>query len=192
MKYLILILFIVFSTSINAEEKYVFDIVVTGNSIGKGTAIKKTLPDGRVEYSFVSDAKTKAFFKERTSHSDIKLFFKNKELLNGKYVREKDGEWQRVEIKKENGIYKIDDDGKKIEEKKPIKFTTTQFFFEEPVGIKEVWVERFSEFAPIEKVDAHTYKTKVGNSNNFYTYKNGVLQEYTIKNVVNIYMRLIE
>lgn len=192
MKKLLLVLFAFLMLQLTAEEKYVFDIVVTGKSIGKGTAIKNTLSDGSIEYLFKSDAKTKAFFKERTSHSDIRLLYRNRELVHGKYVREKDGEWQRVGIKKENGVYKIDDDGKKMEERKPIQFTTTQFFFEEPVGIKEVWVERFSEFVSIEKVDAHTYKTNVDGSNNFYTYKDGKLVEYMIKNIVNIYMRIMD
>ncbi len=184
-------LFIAFLFFMTAQaQNYKYDIVLFNDVIGTGTANQSKNNDGSINYVLKTQAKAKVMFKERTSTSDISLNFKNNVLTSGKLKREKDGEWQDVELKYENGKHYFVEGGTKKQVIKPIQFTTTQFFFTEPIGLKEVYVERLNEFVPIVK-DGSTYVTEIEGGTNFYTYKNGVLVEFRMKNVINVYMNKV-
>jgi hypothetical protein len=180
-------------SSVKADEVFKYDIILFGKSIGQGIAKKSVASDGTIHYSLHTKAKAKVMFKDRTSEVDVKLTC-GKDLLlkSGTLMREKDGEIQNYSFKHVNGKYLIDNDGKTVEQSQPIRYTTTHFFFEEPKNIKEAWVERLQIFVPIEKVDEHTYASKVDGGTNYYTYKNGKLVEFKTKQTITVYMNLIE
>jgi len=178
----------VFASTTVAE----YNIVLFGNVIGKGTVKKTVKADGTIHYYLYTKANAKVMMKERTNMSEINLYYKNNVLQNGTLKKEKDGEWQNVDFKFNGTKYTIVNDGKTIEETKPIKYTTTSFFFEEPKNIKEAYVERLQTFVPIVKESEGVYSTKVDGGTNYYTYKNGKLVEFRTKQTINIYMNLIE
>jgi hypothetical protein len=177
-----------------ADEIYKYDIVLFGKSIGQGVAKKVIQPDGTIQYSLTTQAKAKVMFKDRTSQIDVKLnCSKDDNLLkSGNLKRERDGEWQHVSFRHANGKHIIDNDGKVIEESKPIKYTTTHFFFVEPKNVKEVYVERLQIFVPVVKESENTYSCKVDGGTNFYTYKDGKLVEFKTKQTITVSMNLIE
>lgn len=190
MKNTFLFLALLLFTSI-AAQNYKYDIVLFNDVIGAGTATQTKNSDGSITYTLKTNAKAKVMFKERTSTSDINMVFKSGVLSNCKLKREKDGEWQNVELKYENGSHFFIENGVKKQVEKPINFTTTQFFFKEPVGIKEVYVERLNVFVPIIKEDGNIYRTDIDGGANFYKYENGVLVEFRMKNVINVYMNKV-
>lgn len=177
----------VFSSTHVAE----YEIVLFGKNIGKGTAKKIVKADGTVHYYLYTKANAKVMMKERTNMSEINLYYKNNVLQNGTLKKEKDGEWQNVDYKYNGNKYIITNDGKTIEETKPIKYTTTSFFFEEPKNITEAYVERLQIFVPINKESEGVYSTKVDGGTNYYTYKNGKLVEFKTKQGITIYMNLL-
>lgn len=187
----ILVIFTAFST-LAADFVAEYDIILFGKSIGKGIVKKTVKADGTVHYHLYTSAKAKVMMKDRTSMSDVNLFFKNNMLQNGTLKREKDGEYQNVAFKYTGSNYQINNDGKTLEESKPIRFTTTSFFFEEPKNIKEAYVERLQTFVPIVKESEGVYSTKVDGGTNYYTYKDGKLVEFKTKQGISIYMNLLE
>lgn len=188
-KFLIILLHL-FISDVYAIDKAEYDIVIFNKTIGNTIVEKKILKDGGIEYIFRSNAAAKVFFKERTSSADISVIYKNGVMHSANCNYERDGEKFYVEMKKVNEFYEIKNNDKFIKEQNPINFSVTKLFFEEPIGIDKVWVERLSEYTDLEKIDEHKYRVEVEGKYNFYTYENAVLVEYMNKNIVNVYMHL--
>jgi len=189
MKIKSLLFFSLFFLLIKAQT-YQYDIVLFDDVIGVGTAEKKVNSDGSYNLELQTKAKAKVMFKERSSANEVSILLKNNQLIECKYQKESNGEVQDVKITFENGKYYHTDNGVTKVVEKPIKYTTTHFFFEEPVNVTEVYVERMNEFVPIVK-EGNVYKTEVDGGSNYYTYENGVLVEFRMKNVINVYMNKV-
>lgn len=59
-----------------------------------------------------------------------------------------------------------------------LQFTTVKLYFQEPVGINQVYSERFLEYCPLEFTGDHKYKLYLPNGKiNYYTYANNSLVE---------------
>lgn len=187
MKSFFLFLFLLVS-SVTIAQNGKYSIVLFGSTIGNGVAQVSKLSDGQLSYKLKTEAKAKVFFKERTSMTDIDLRFKGNVLHSCTLKRENDGEFQDIQITLENGKYYFTENGKKQSVAKPINFTTTQLFFKEPVGVKEVYVERLNIFAEIVEEEKGLYKTVIEGGDNYYRYENGVLVEFRLKKGVNVYM----
>lgn len=177
------------SISLCQSSKY--DIVLFGNTIGTGSANVSKTTSGNLYYKLVTSASANVMFKERTSHTDIEMEYKGNVLQSCKLKREKDGEWEDIKIVLENGKHYFILDGKKTSVTKPVTFTSTQLFFKEPVGIKEIYIERLNIFAPIQKESEGLYKTVIEGGDNYYRYENGVMVEFRLKKGVNVYMNKV-
>jgi len=177
---------LLFFASIKAQPAN-YEIFLMQNVIGSGAASQYVNDDGSVNYVLKTEAKATVMFKHVNSLLDVNLLFKDDVLFSGTFIRETNGEYQQVYFKNQDeNTYYIENGNKTLVEK-PIYFTTTQFFFQEPKDIDEVYIERLNEFYPIFK-DGNCYKTEVEGSINYYIYENGELVEYRMKNVVEIYM----
>lgn len=106
-------------------------------------------------------------------------------------MREKDGDIQEVEIVYEGGRHYYIENEKKLPVQKRITYTTTRLFFEEPVGVDEVYVERLNVFVPIQYEGDGVYKTVIEGGDNYYHYENGILVEFRLKKGINIYMKKV-
>ncbi|MFT4968976.1 MAG: hypothetical protein ACI9O4_000718 [Chitinophagales bacterium] len=189
-KHLFIILFLLCTVNVNAQiHKY--EIVLFGNSIGEGQALTYKLANGHTNYKLNTKASAHVMFKEQSSQSDIDIVYNGKTLESCKLKREKNGDWQDIQIVYENGSHFFIEDGKRQRVAKPITFTTTQLFFTEPVGVKEVYVERLNIFTPLEKKEEGLYKTVIDGGDNYYRYENGVMIEYRVKKGVNIYINKV-
>lgn len=189
-KHLFAIIFLLCAVQLDAQT-HKYEIILFGNTIGDGKALSFKSANGLLNYKLNTRASAHVLFKDRTSESDIEMDFKGNVLQSCELKREKDGEWQYVKIVYENGAHYFVEDGKKQKVVKPITFTTTQFFFKEPVGVKEVYVERLNVFTPVEKIEEGLYKTVIDGGDNYYRYENGVLVEYRLKKGVNIYINRV-
>lgn len=168
-----------------------YDIVLFGNTIGNGKGTSSKTQSGTLNYKLVTQAKANVMFKERTSYTDIEMEYKGEVLQSCKLKREKDGEWQDIKIVLENGKHYFLENGKKIAVAKPVTFTSTQLFFKEPVGVKEIYIERLNMFAPLVKEADGLYKTVIEGGDNYYRYENGVMVEFRLKKGVNVYMNKV-
>lgn len=180
-----LIFFNAFALSAQTSK---YNIVLFGSTIGSGTGVQSKTATGANKYKLVTKAVADVMFKERTSSTDIELVYNGNTLESCNLKRESDGEWQYVTISYENGKHYFTENGKKTAVSKPITFTTTLLFFKEPIGVKEVYVERLNIFSPIVKVEEGLYKTVIEGGDNYYKYKNGVLIEFRLKKGINVYM----
>lgn len=168
-----------------------YDIILFGNSIGNGTSSVSKTSAGNLSYKLVTTASANVMFKERTSHSDIEMEYNGDVLQSCKMKREKDGEWQDIKITYENGKHYFVENGKKYTVVKPVTFTSTQLFFKEPIGVKEIYIERLNVFTPIVKESEGLYKTVIDGGDNYYRYEKGVMVEFRLKKGVNIYMNKV-
>ncbi|MGB1247416.1 MAG: DUF6134 family protein [Chitinophagales bacterium] len=191
MRTLLFILLATFSLSVFGQTDN-YEIQVLNKIVGNGTAVKSTNGDGSTSYQIKSSASAKIFFKQYTLVTDLKMSYKNGKMTSLTFDKTYNGEQEFIEIKYEGSQYYFyDKNGNKKDVEKDIKFTSTEMFFKEPVGISEVYVERINAFAPIENLGDGKYKTKVDGNVNFYTYENGELVEFKIKALVNVYMNKI-
>jgi len=68
-----------------------------------------------------------------------------------------------------------------FQQKPEIGYSTARLYFEEPIGISEVYSEAFLEFALLEDEGNHTYKlTLPGNKINHYHYQDGKLMQIEV------------
>ncbi len=76
----------------------------------------------------------------------------------------------------------------------PIRYSTAMLYFQEPVGVREVYAESYLALCPMEPAGKNRYKlTLPGGKINYYTYKGGVLTEVLVeRSWFNIYFRLEE
>ena len=129
---------------------------------------------------------------EEKTRATTDVVFKDGILSKGIVFRKKNNEVQELTYAWNGSQYDIKDNGKDVVINREISFCTTNFFISEPIGISEVFVERFNYFVPVESLGNHQYLTKVDGGTNLYTYKNGVLQSVKSTKGVSIYMVLRE
>jgi len=189
-KYVILCLLALTVLNVSAQS-FEYDIILFGKSIGKGEASVKQIGAGQVQYNLYTQAEANVMFKNRTSLTDINLSYDANTLTSCSLMREKDGNIQEVEIVYEGGRHYYIENEKRLPVQKRITYTTTRLFFEEPVGVSEVYVERLNVFVPIEYEGDGVYKTVIEGGDNYYHYENGILVEFRLKKGVNIYMKKV-
>ena len=189
-KYVILCLLALTVLNVSAQS-FEYDIILFGKSIGKGEASVKQIDAGQVQYNLYTQAEANVMFKKRTSLTDINLSYDANTLTSCNLMREKDGDIQEVEIVYKGGRHYYIENEKRLPVQKRITYTTTRLFFEEPVGVSEVYVERLNVFVPIEYEGDGVYKTVIEGGDNYYHYENGILVEFRLKKGVNIYMKKV-
>lgn len=173
-------------------QKRAYKVILFGDSVGLVTVEKKTLADKTTSYHFESNAEAVLLFIKTKTFAKTDLIFNNGKLISGHVIRTKNNDSQEL-FYKWNGLkYDITDDDEKVVIDKKITYTTTNFFLEEPINIKEVFVERFNYFVPIEKLDNNEYLTKVDGGTNIYTYKNGKLINVKSTKGISINMEFIK
>lgn len=171
-------------------QKRMYDVVFLGDTVGTTSVEKKILPDNLVSYHFDSKANATVFFIKTNTHAKTDIIFDKTKLIKGYVLRKKNEEKQELTYQWNGKAYDIVDNGKKLSISKPITFCTANFFLIEPLLHKEVFVERFNYFVPIQHLGNHQYQTHVDGGTNLYTYKNGVLQSLKSTKGVSVYMYL--
>ncbi len=189
--YFLLLLFVFNSISATAQVRH-YDIELFGDVIGEIITQKKNISDTEYELSYRSKAEATVFFISTKTDVRAKILFKDNYVNTGYILRKKNDESQEIHCKWNGSDYTIiNNDVKSIETQK-IYYCSTNFFFQEPVNIKKVYIERLGVFEEIEHLGNHQYLTKVDGGTNLYTYKNGVLQSLKSKKGISIYMTLKE
>jgi len=174
------------------EQTRYYSVELFGSVVGEIKIVEKLLDAKKVEYSFYSEAEAELFFIKTKTKAHTKLIYESGFLNSGYVLRKKNDDVQELTYQWNEGKYEIVNNGKKSTESKKISYCSANFFFSEPIGIKEVYIERFNYFVAIQDLGNHQYLTKVDGGTNLYTYKNGVLVSLKSKKGVSVFMRLKE
>ena len=174
------------------SQKRTYDIFFFGEKIGNVHVEKKNLGNDSVDYSFNSYTDFSFLFMSMKTKAITKLSY-HKGLLQSAYVlRNKDDKSQELNYLWDKNKYIVKETNKEYSIEDEIYFCSANFFLDEPIDIKEVFIERFNYFVEIEKLGVHQYKTKVDGGTNIYTYENGVLQSVKSTKGLTVNMKLVE
>lgn len=184
--------FFTFLTIDSIAQKRMYDIKLFGNVVGEISIEKKVVNDSEYTFHFNSDAEAVLFFIKTKTRAITNLSFKNNLLINGYVLRQKNDERQELSYQWDGTRYQITDNDTETTIDRKIYYCTAHFFIDEPVNIKEVFVERFNYFVPIEHLGDGKYLTKVDGGTNLYTYENGILKSLKSTKGVSLFMELRE
>ncbi|MBR9774039.1 MAG: hypothetical protein GYB55_03160 [Cytophagales bacterium] len=186
---LILTLFILYSSSLKAQETIDFDIKLAGFTIGQMKATK-TLEndttiyrlDSKVSFWLFGTIKVD-YHTEVKYHDDIFIDSKVSSKTNrGNFI-------SRIWL--EGDEYKIDANGYKYEHKdiikSPIHHSAVRLFFEEPRGITVMIAENLGKFSEIRSHGKGIYTTHIEGDENKYYYQNGKMQKVSMHNPIKNY-----
>ncbi|MDT0551636.1 DUF6134 family protein [Urechidicola vernalis] len=182
MRNLISGMFLAFSiVSYAQKEIRTFDIFHKGKNVGKLIA-EKVINDDITDYSSRTEIELHILTKINVVY-DYEVSYLNERLQKGTVVvtihrKEK----TNVKTEGMNNNYNYYSDGKKLREfKKEITNSVVKLFFDEPIGIKEIYAEETGEFQKIEKeTDLYVKTAKSGHKNQYY-YKDGNLEKVEVK-----------
>lgn len=185
-KYFLLFISLLFVNNSFCQSR-TYDIILFGDTIGELISTKLKISDSEYILSYVSNAEATVFFVETKSYINNKLIFKNNFVSESKVYRKKNDDVADFICNWNGNYYDIIFNNEKKIEKEKIYFCATNFFFDEPIQIYKVYIERLQKFTVIEHLGNHIYMTKLAGATNTYTYKNGVLQSVKSKKGISIY-----
>ncbi|QGY46540.1 hypothetical protein GM418_23620 [Maribellus comscasis] len=177
--YRILFLFLLLS-SVSAESKEItskYTLEMLGSKVGEFSVTQKN-ENGKLNIEAITDVKVKLLFSYRVKyvqntvyeqgvlkHSNVKTY------KNGKLNSD-------MMLKQEKDAYLLVVDGDTTLINDSITYSGSLLYFNEPLGIKQLYKERTAEMLSIALLSAHTYVVKDEKERelNRYIYKNGVLE----------------
>lgn len=162
-------------------QDYEYSIKMGNREIGAIQA--KILTDGdRKVYRINSDTEVN-ILKTISYTSQIEVTYLDKELLeatskslqNGKV---RDDSWVK-KVEDHYAIKRLDAD---LTYRAPIRYSVALLYFQEPLGITQIFSETHGAFCKLVKEVDHVYKLVLPDGNmNFYHYANGILQKVEVK-----------
>jgi hypothetical protein len=172
-----------------AQEVIKYDVTIAGISIGEMVATK-TKKGEETFYEIKSHVSFWFFGKislDYLTHSQ----YKGKQFIKSE-VNSKTNKgnfrsvifWDKDHYNVSARNYKFELD---TEIKRPFYFSTTVFFFEEPIGVKEIIAEGNGLTPPLKKIKDY-YEVIINGNKNHYYYKDGIMEkavmEFPVKNYV--------
>jgi len=179
---------VVFLNVVVSQER-VYNVFFLGNKIGE-VLVNKQVENNKRIYFFNSKTDFQYLFVKMKTKATTDLVYENDVLLEANVLRIKNEEKEELNYRFKNKKYIVSGKKEDYYIDKKIKYCTANFFFEEPVNVEEVFVERFDYFVKIINLGNHQYKTYVDGGTNVYTYKNGVLQGVVSKKGLSIQIKL--
>jgi len=176
----VLLLAFLISTYVSArpnEMKTMYSINLLGAKIGKFSVIQKS-ENGNINIEAITDVEVKLLFTYRIKYIQNTVYEQG--VLKSSNVKTyKNGKLDSdTRLKLENDVYLRIADGDTAIVNYPITYSGSLLYFNEPLGIKQLYKERTAEMRPITLVSDHTYVVTDENKRelNKYIYKNGVLE----------------
>lgn len=192
----ILFIFIIISNICSYGQHHKFTIHLAGGSIGEINA-ELTEKDGIKYFDIVSEVNFKVLWKKYNRKTNNKLTYANNNILesySGIYFQYELEDSAYMKLNKSvYSCYRFPDKEYELE-KFDISFPAALLYFKEPIGIKQIYSERFLEYCPIESSGDHKYVIHLPNGKeNIYTYENGMLKMvYVDRTWFNIEFRKVE
>ena len=187
---LLLLFFIGISsiTSVAAESKEMtskYDLEILGAKVGKFSVTQKD-ENGNVNIEAITDVKISLLFSYRVKYVQNTVYEKG--VLKSSVVKTyKNGKLNSDTIlKHEKNAYLLVVDGDTTFIDDSITYSGSLIYFNEPVGIKNIYKERSAEIMQISSVSEHVYITKDEKDReiNRYYYEEGILQYAKMKHTL--------
>ncbi|MEZ5102969.1 MAG: DUF6134 family protein [Draconibacterium sp.] len=178
--YLVLMLALFISTFVSAgsnEMETMYSINLLGTKIGKFSIVQKS-ENGNVNIEAITDVEVKLLFTYRIKYIQNTVYEQG--VLKSSNVKTyKNGKLNSdTMLKLENDVYLRIVDGDTAVVNYPITYSGSLLYFNEPVGVKQLYKERTAEMRPITLLSDHTYVVTDENKRelNRYIYKDGILE----------------
>lgn len=177
---LVLLLALFISTFVSArpnEMETMYSINLLGAKIGKFSVVQKN-ENGNINIEAITDVEVKLLFTYRIKYIQNTVYEQG--VLKSSNVKTyKNGKLNSdTMLKLENDVYLQIADGDTAVVNHPITYSGSLLYFNEPVGVKQLYKERTAEMRPITPLSDNTYVVTDQNERelNRYIYKNGVLE----------------
>jgi hypothetical protein len=91
-----------------------------------------------------------------------------------------------IYLKREDGIYLLNNDGDTTIVHNSITYSGSLVYFNEPIGVENIYKERSAEIKRVIPIDEHVYiiRNKKGKEINRYSYKDGILQHAEMRHTL--------
>ena len=176
---LCLLLFFSIPSHIWAQQG-IYAVRVAGIEIGEITT-SLTESEQIQTYEILSDVSFKILWKRYNRKTINLVTYENEAMktsFSGVYINSdlEDSAVMNLDQKKYH-CYRYPDENFVLHEAQ-LDFTSVMLYYQEPVGIEQVYSERFLEYCNLEAMDDQKYKLYLPNGTvNYYTYGEGMLQE---------------
>lgn len=173
--YLILLVPMAVLTSASAQETLSFKVVWRGDSIG----YFETQTRDSSSYQLYNINSEVAFwlFGKRRLYYNYRTVYDTSSLLRASSINTLNGSVRSSSaVFRTKGGYDIfiDDKEEQRLEDLEIFYSVSKLYYEEPVGVEEVFSERYGTFMKVEVVEPNKYKVeKPGGRYNIYTFVDG-------------------
>ena len=163
-----------------SAQKVIYGVHMGGKEIGQITA-SLTKTDTTQTYQVFSDVKFKVLWKNYHRTTTHHVIYENEFLktsLSNVSMNNELEDSARMNFNQDAyDCYRYPDKEYSADHGE-INYTTARLYFDEPVGIKNIYSERFLAFCPLESLGDHKYKLYLTNGKeNYYTYSDGILTE---------------
>jgi hypothetical protein len=171
---IILTFILAISLQLSAQELS-YDIIWKGDSIGFLTATKKPVKnvtryqiDSQASIRFIAKVDLDYYFENIFSNGVLVKGI-SKHSMNNKLKSSSSIKWDG------NRYFATVDDQEVNLDKKAVKTSMTSMYYQEPVGLKEIFSERYAVYCSIEPVGPNKYELTLPNGKkNYYTYEGGI------------------
>lgn len=175
-KFLIILflLAVTFSLPLQAQELS-YDIVWKGDSIGFLTATKKPVKnvtryeiDSQASFRIIAKIELDYYF-ENVFSNGVLVKGISKHSMNNKLKSSSSIKWDGKKY-----LATVDEQEVNLD-RQAVKTSMTSMYYQEPVGLKEIFSERYAVYCSIKPVSPNKYELTLPNGNkNYYTYKGGI------------------
>ena len=180
---LLLIITILFTNCINAQErKLIYNVIRNGNVIGKINFIELT--QGRKMFlSFTSDVKTR-FILSFCDHSSETAAYENGVMIYSSFYQKRNGSVKanRLTIADGKSYKLVDKDITRLVSHPPIRYNMLLLYINIPKTVDKVYSDNYQKHLDLKKVDQNKYRLTLPDGNyNYYSYENGVCSNVLIE-----------
>lgn len=156
------------------SQKLKYSVKLNDEEIGVMSASREKAKN--IKYLVESEIKVEKIMEFNFFYKVESFFDKNTMLLSAAIQKLNGKEITNVKTQKHKSGYHIET----LKEKKSIKVKNIQFnicrlYFEEPAGIKEIWLDQFGQMLQIKPAGEHRYQLLLPDGkSNYYSYYKGI------------------
>lgn len=147
-------------------------------------SIEKTTDSNLEFYELHSHAEANFWVGRRTNDVEMRTIYQGDIMISAFSRFRENGEVESFASTTWDGSqYLVHTDKGKFTVSEPATYSVVSLYFKEPPpGTYKIFSEQIGQFVPLEKIGSESYRYKLPNGDlNIYTYKNGKLEEVTMK-----------
>ncbi|MCG6190394.1 DUF6134 family protein [Maribellus maritimus] len=175
-----ILFFVLVTSSVPAKSKEItskYNLEMMGAKVGEFSVTQK-IENGKLNIEAITDIKVKLLFSYRVKYVQNTVYEQGV-LKSSKVKTYKNGKLNSdMVLKQQKDAYLLVVDGDTAVVNDSITYSGSLLYFNEPLGIKQLYKERTAEMMQITSLSEHTYVVNDEKEKelNRYIYKNGVLE----------------